>query len=159
MNTKQKGFTLIELMIVVAIIGILAAVAIPAYTDYLKRSKVAEAVSMLGGLKTPAEEVMAGVGKSDILAVPTYQSLEATAVCPDDVGGVAWCIKGKKAGSYTTGITNNAMSYTATMKAGLGNGQVVLLKYDTTTTNWTCGYTDGFPTQYLPTNCKNLETP
>jgi type IV pilus assembly protein PilA len=53
---KQKGFTLIELMIVVAIIGILAAVAVPTYTDYMKKSKVAEAVSLMGTLRKATEE-------------------------------------------------------------------------------------------------------
>ena len=60
---NQKGFTLIELMIVVAIIGILAAIAIPAYQDYIARSQVSEGVMLLGGGKTPLAEFYADQGR------------------------------------------------------------------------------------------------
>ena len=56
MKKLQKGFTLIELMIVVAIVGILAAIAIPAYKDYIARSKVSECAATLGACKTSVTE-------------------------------------------------------------------------------------------------------
>ena len=56
MKRLQKGFTLIELMIVVAIVGILAAVAIPAYMDYVVRSKVSEGMAAMGACKTSVSE-------------------------------------------------------------------------------------------------------
>ena len=59
MKNAQQGFTLIELMIVVAIIGILAAVAIPAYQDYTAKGQATEAMVLLDGLKTPISEGMA----------------------------------------------------------------------------------------------------
>ncbi|MFZ5555418.1 MAG: pilin [Pseudomonadota bacterium] len=62
MKAIQKGFTLIELMIVVAIIGILAAVAIPAYQDYTARAQVTEAVNLMSGGKTPLAEWYADKG-------------------------------------------------------------------------------------------------
>ena len=62
MNKIQKGFTLIELMIVVAIIAILAAIAIPAYQDYVIRSQVSEGMSLLDGSKTAVAEFYSNRG-------------------------------------------------------------------------------------------------
>ena len=62
MTTVQKGFTLIELMIVVAIIGILAAIAIPAYQDYTIRAQVTEGLSLAGAVKAGVAETFANTG-------------------------------------------------------------------------------------------------
>ncbi|MBD9396448.1 pilin [Pseudomonas sp. PDM11] len=64
----QKGFTLIELMIVVAIIGILAAVALPAYQDYTNRAKLTEVVTYLGAAKTGVAEAYASADGADAAA-------------------------------------------------------------------------------------------
>ena len=62
MKSVQKGFTLIELMIVIAIIGILAAIAIPAYQNYTVRAQVSEGSSLIGGLETAFDECYANKG-------------------------------------------------------------------------------------------------
>ncbi|EMT3155890.1 pilin, partial [Neisseria gonorrhoeae] len=63
MNTLQKGFTLIELMIVIAIVGILAAVALPAYQDYTARAQVSEAILLAEGQKSAVAEYYLNNGK------------------------------------------------------------------------------------------------
>ncbi len=81
MKNVQKGFTLIELMIVVAIIGILAAIALPAYQDYTKRSHVSEGLSLAGAAKLGVTEFFADRG-----ALPTSNADVGLAAATDIKG-------------------------------------------------------------------------
>jgi type IV pilus assembly protein PilA len=96
MKTMQKGFTLIELMIVVAIIGILAAVAIPAYQNYVIRGQVTEGLSLAAGWKTAVSEFYAQNG-----AFPTGTSVAGS---PTTIA-VANVAVGSSAGKYVSNVT------------------------------------------------------
>ena len=147
---KQHGFTLIELMIVVAIIGILAAIAIPAYQDYIARSQVSEGVQLLGGGKTPLSEFFADQGRW-----PTAASSVMGTLAGKYVAGI-----GYQAGSPTT-PTDLGLILQATFKTA-GVSKLIqdrTMQHATTDGGkiWTCGSSgaSAVDAKYLPGACRN----
>lgn len=135
MRKQQKGFTLIELMIVVAIIGILAAVAIPAYSNYIKRAKFTDPLGLLAGIKTPAEE---------------YHGIHDTWPEPALIGV-------KTQGKYTTSIVVDAATGTYTATADIDGEKHLSLRYDATNKEWVCEYPAADNLQGLaPSTCKEV---
>lgn len=126
MHKRQQGFTLIELMIVVAIIGILAAVAIPAYQDYTGRAQAAEAFSLLDGLKTPVTESFL---QTATWALPTGVVVGGNYVAAPIVAGGATTAYTLTATFKTTGVNTKLQ------------GDTVIFTYNETTGAWTCGGT------------------
>ena len=105
-RTMQKGFTLIELMIVVAIIGILAAIALPAYEDYTKRTHVSEGLTLAGGAKTSVTEYYSSQGN-----FPTNNTSAGLANNNDIKGNAVKSVtveSGKITITYNDKVTNDA---------------------------------------------------
>lgn len=155
-NQAQKGFTLIELMIVVAIIGILAAIAIPQYQDYTARSQVTRVVSEMNSLRSGAEAAILQ-GREIVSAVPASVSTGQ-----EDLG---WTESNLLANSGKAQITvNNGTTATPTIVGVLGGdaGANVAGVNVTLTRNadgsWSCGLSNGttangWKDSYAPTAC------
>ena len=135
MKAMQKGFTLIELMIVVAIIGILAAVALPAYQDYTIRARVSEVMLAASSARTTVAEVAANQPGT---TMPANVSIET------------------QTSKYVASVAYSSGVITATAKSLGGSATGTITLTGTKATNgqvtWVCGGT--IPAKYRPASCK-----
>jgi prepilin-type N-terminal cleavage/methylation domain len=144
MKNTQKGFTLIELMIVVAIIAILAAIAIPAYQDYLVRSQVSEGAVLTDGAKTAISEFYSNTGR--------FPSSNASAGL-----AASGSITGKYIASVNVGSTSGQIiatfNSTAANTAIQGSTFVLSATTSAGSISWSCTLSN-VAQKYLPTSCR-----
>lgn len=143
---KQQGFTLIELMIVVAIIGILAAIAIPAYQDYTVRAKVSEGLSLADGAKTAVSSYYETNGK-----------MPATIPANSSVGlAKPSSINGNNVASVSVG-TNGKITVTYTNDPAIQGSQLVLspITNQGSSIKWKCSGGTSIANKYLPSSCRS----
>ena len=150
----QKGFTLIELMIVIAIVGILAAIALPAYQDYIVRAKIAEAVAGMSEAKTSVTEYISSMG-----GLPTAPAtadafgIDQTPRLGDILNKITFDIT-------VPGVVDIIAEVNADIYGGTGLA-TMMLRGEIKTGNivtWTCmqGPDPAIPTEYLPANCRTV---
>jgi type IV pilus assembly protein PilA len=141
MKQQQSGFTLIELMIVVAIIGILAAIAIPSYMDYTRKAEVSELIVMAAPYKLGVAEALAA--GEDITTLDNATMVGAPTFAPTSiVGGLT--------------VTNGVIALTAVTAANNGPGDLTLTLSPSRTTsgvNWTCT-SGGGDSRLAPSSCR-----
>ena len=146
MKKMQKGFTLIELMIVVAIIAILAAIAVPAYQNYLIRAQVSEGTSLSGAAQTGVAEFYSNTGR--------FPATNTSAGVPS-----AGSITGKYVGTVTVGTAGEVdalFDQTAANTAISGKTLAFSPSTSAGSVSWNCAVGNtSIPDQYLPTTCRH----